>query len=511
MIKDFEERLRNIAVFLPLLELKKKRRYHYPMVELGLAVLLFILEDMLQGQKNCSYHYMAEFLRQLILSQYGDELSYEEALEFTYYLVRDGLMNGGRPHTYPYRDFETGREREFTFHLVELEDYQVKDKTVRLRLSTLGIELLFKTKEMYNELQVSISQLYLRAQIQKGVFDGALHSVAELALAVQNERKKIKELEERIIRDVLQVAREKELEDRLKQINYQMLREKEVFHELQELIDFTMKEYRDGQLGKEEDKAIEKIMKVRKRLQEIITEHDSLFTDKIKIQRLMNQSIETMIIHTFSTRINFETEILARIIKGRQEIGVLKEILDPLFTPQIPARFHPGIIFQEQTLQRERGKGEEGEVFGLEEERLRKEEEQERKQQQRREKEMKKTLTLLLKPLLQKEAVRLHEVLQDLKESNEEIYCSLIQEMHFYPFLIRLHQLGHIPLLKRAEVRGYLLDELPWVLVQVVEENKELSSLTGFQLISTKETIRLPNGYVISDFIIQRGEKNGME
>jgi hypothetical protein len=83
--------------------------------------------------------------------------------------------------------------------------------------------MLFKTKEMYNELQVSITQLYLRQQIQKGVFDGALRSVEELALAVRNEKQKVRELEERIIRDVLQVAREKEIEAQLRRIDEQLL------------------------------------------------------------------------------------------------------------------------------------------------------------------------------------------------------------------------------------------------------------------------------------------------
>ena len=135
-------------------------------------------------------------------------------------------MKQGRPHAFTYPDFETGTEKVHKFHLVELEDYDIKDRSVRLRLSTAGVEMLFKTKEMYNELQVSITQLYLRQQIQKGVFDGALRSVEELALAVKNEKQKIFLLQENIIRDVLQVAREKELEKQMERINEQLSRKK---------------------------------------------------------------------------------------------------------------------------------------------------------------------------------------------------------------------------------------------------------------------------------------------
>lgn len=340
IVKGFEERMRNIAVFAPILELNQKTKYHYPAAPLGVAVMLYILENMLRGEKNCTYEKIAYFLQDLIHNQYKDNLTYEQAIELSYYLVREGLMNQGRPHTYTYPDLETGTEKTYKFHLVELEDYEIKDKTVRLRLSTAGLELLFKTKEMYNELQVSIAQLYLRQQIQKGIFDGAIRSVEELALAVKNEKTKIRQLEEKIIRDVLQVARERELEKQMARINEQLHREKKVFRELEELIEHTMKELNSSNITEKEEQAIEKIIKIKRKLLDVIHEHESLFTDKIRIQQLMNHSIESMIITAFNTRVNFETEFLRPVVRRNLDIDVLKKILDPL----LPVKRHTFFI-----------------------------------------------------------------------------------------------------------------------------------------------------------------------
>lgn len=505
IVNGFDERMRNIAVFSPILELSQKTKYSYPLAPLGVAAMLYILENMLRGEKDCTYEKIAYFLQDLIVHYYEEKLGYNDALELAYYLVREGLMNQGRPHTYQYPDLETGKEKTFKYHLVELEEYDIKDKMVRLRLSTVGLELLFKTKEVYNELQVSITQLYLRQQIQKGIFDGALRSVEELSLAVRNEKQKIRQLEENIIRDVLQVAREKELEKQLERINEQLNREKKVFQELEELIEHTMQELNTSEITEKEEIAIEKVMKIKRKLLDVIHDHESLFTDKIRVQQLMNHSIESMIITAFNTRVNFETEFLRPVVQKNLGIGVLKKVLDPLFPAKDHKYFHPGRVFLEQPLKKQ-GEEElsEQELWQLEEEQLRQEEERERQQQLQKEQNLEAYLLLLLKPLVQKEAVKVSEILEQLQQQNPETYQQLTEEMHFYPFLIQLHQMGLIPLLASWEMETFTLDDLPRVLVKVVEAHQDIHSLKAFDVMAEPEIIQLPNGYVMSDFTVVR-------
>ena len=140
--------------------------------------MLYILEDMLKAGKNRTYKDIAVFLRELIHSQYGEDLSNEESMKLTYYLVREKLMNNGRPHEFSYTDIKTGEQKRYKFHLIEIEPegYDIKSKTVTLRLSEHGLNLLFKT------------------------------------------------LERKIIKDVLYVAREDELKKQIDSINEQLER-----------------------------------------------------------------------------------------------------------------------------------------------------------------------------------------------------------------------------------------------------------------------------------------------
>ncbi len=506
IFEGFEERMRNIVVFFPVLELSRKTKYPYPSAPLGVAVLLYILEDMLRGERDCTYEKVAFFLQDLIEKQFGDKITYELAMEITQYLVREGLMNRGAPHSFTYPDLEGSGEKTHKFHLIELEEYEIKDKIVRLKLSTEGLELLFKTKEMYNELQVSITQLYLRQQIQKGVFDGALRSVEELFLAVKNEKNRIKKLEEKMIRDVLQVARERELEKQMERINEQLDREKTVFMELAELIDHTMEHLNSGNITQKEEVAINKIMLVKRKLLDVISEHESLFTDKIRIQLLMNRSVESMIISAFNTRVNFEKEFLEPVVQKNIGLDVLKMIIDPIMPINRHSFFHPGRAFLEQPLKKEvEDDLTEEELKELEDELLRLDEERELQEQLEREQDMEHYLLLLLKPLTKKKRFKISMLLNNLKESNPEEYQLLINKMGFYPFVIQLHQLGEIPLLAGWELDTYSLDDLPRVLVKVVGEHEDIRALNSFEVAATEEVIHLPNGYVMSDFIIARG------
>jgi len=510
MLSGFGERMNNIAVFTPIIALSQKTKYPYNLPTLGVAVMLFILEDMLRVEKDCTYKSIGFFLQHIVRQQYNEELSQEEASELADFIVREGLMNNGRPHSFTYPDIETNTEKTHKFHLVELEDYEIKDKLVRLRLSTAGLEMLFKTKEMYNELQVSITQLYLRQQIQKGVFDGALRSVEELALAVKTEKEKIRQLKEKIIRDVLQVARERELEKQLERINEQLNREKAVFHELQELIDYTMNEYHAGKLTVKEDKAIEKIMKIRRRLIDVIHLHESLFTEKIRVQNLMVNAVESMILTAFNPKVNFETEFLFPVVQRNIEISVLKKLLDPVLPVSKPLSYNPGRAFEEQRL---KGQGEEPDEQQLPEmidEIQRREEEKERELQLEKERKMEKYLLMLLTPLTEQDEIKVSSILWQLKENEPAEYEKLINQLDFYPFIVQLHQMGQIPMLAGWETETMVLDDLPRVLVRMAASLSDIYDLKAIELIAGEEIIHLPNGYVMSDFTIRRVDPDGV-
>lgn len=149
-------------------------------------------------------------------------------------------------------------------------------------------------------------------------------------------------------------------------------------------------------------------------------------------------------------------------------------------------------------------------MWQLEEELLRQEEAKEQQLQQEKERNLKTYLLMLLEPLVQREQIKVSEILDEFQKNKPDNYQTLISQMDFYPFLIQLHQLGLIPLLASWELETYALDDLPRVLVQIVDGHQEIHALKGFELMAVDEVIYLPNGYVMSDFIVLRRNPNGM-
>lgn len=54
-----------------------------------------------------------------------------------------------------------------------------------------GLELVFATKEFFSEFQLSINQLLLRKQLEKGEFAGALRQIDEMHMNVEQLQQRI--------------------------------------------------------------------------------------------------------------------------------------------------------------------------------------------------------------------------------------------------------------------------------------------------------------------------------
>ncbi|MGM0501025.1 MAG: hypothetical protein ACQERJ_00725 [Bacillota bacterium] len=500
VLEGFTERMKNILVFKPLFDLEQKRKYNYSLLELGIAVLLFIFEKMLVNE-DCTYKDIAQFLQDLIIEQSGTELNFDEAQELASHLVRDCLLNKGVAHKFNYQNYEANKEEEYNFDLIRLKEYEIGNQFVKLELSTTGLELLFKTKEIYNELQVSITQLYLKQQIQKGVFDGALDSVEELKLAVKNEKKRLQELREKIIRDVLQVAKEGSYEQELDRINDQLERESETFQELMELVKDTIDKYQE----KYDNKNLNKVMKLRSELLTTTELHDSLLNTKLEISELMNKSMENMILNTFSTTVNFETEILETVINNDNHLEQLQQVIAPLLSSTVNSTFNLNRIFEEQRLYNQT-EAKEDELIDLNTAAKERQEAEERREEARKRKQYKMWLQLLLEPLLNQEESKLSQIISSLKQNDKKQYQDLILNLEFYPFILKLHQLGKVEIITEEELGSVVIDDLFWVITELVAEQEEFREIGEFELAALDNVIKLQPGYLISDFIVRRGK-----
>lgn len=515
-ISGFSERMRSIYIFSPILELSRKQKHsEYNLESLGFAILLFILEHMLHSTHDCTRETIAQFLKELILHSYQKSLTMEESLELARYLIAI-LRNDGIPFSYDYFDLEKAETANTKFSLLDYESedgYHIKDKMVRLKLTTEGLDFLFKTREIYQELKISITQLYLKQQIAKGVFDGALRTVQELKLQVRDLKAEIDRMQEKIRCDVQKISKEGEYKKLVDRINRQLERERDVFLDIQKLIETTLQAHVRDLTTKREEQIIEKINNIKKELQKVVVEHDLLLAQKMDLGNLLIQSIDSSIIYAFRVKMNFDREILKPFVSGGGKPEFLKTLLTPLFFTRTPKMFNINKIFSAQDLISKKSRKEDDFKIDpqVEEEYILQELAKEKKLRLQEEEEMFDYLSKILYHISHNNSIELKTILEKIKNHSEENYLSIINKKHFYPTLIELHQMGEVLLRFRDELEFELVDLLPKVLTRIVEKEPEFrEKINTFQLIVPDKLatpyLALENGYCITNFIFEKKE-----
>jgi len=513
LFQGFGERLQNMGVFSPLFDMQHKTRLkEYPVFSLGIATLLFLIENMLTENRGTSNEELTVFIQDLLNERYNQTLSWNEAEHIREVLVNDFLRNQGNPHEFTYYNFDTKVYEVHRFDLIEYHHFdmeKVQQKKIFLQLSPQGVELLFKTKEVFNEIQISITQLYFKQQIQKGLFDGALQSVNELNLQIQNERTKMIELQSKILRDAIEVSKQQEVEKQLERFDKQLIQERETFQDLKQLVHQILDDYYSGQLSEKEEKGLDMIHEIERRLKRVIAHHESLFTEKQTLQRVMSESIEAILINAFQVKLNFEKEVVEEVLRTNPSLLAITQIVNPLFSFKKHAVFHPGRLFEEQKRIRIKEEKQE-EVSVIDERAIEQQEQEEAARQQAKEKQQQFILSRFLAPLVTHETYTAQFVLDELKQQDPDVYEELTKDMALYSYLIELHQ-EEQPRFEKIDEQDLIhVTSLARQLTALGAEYPELFDIEFFSVQPNGKTIVLESGYVLSDFTIQRGNVYAM-
>lgn len=497
----FAQRIESVLLFQPLWELQMKRLEtyrEYPLMEMGMGVLLFMLDHMLRENKAVTYEEIDSFLEESVKEKFQIDMTSEEVVRFRKVLVGEWLQKNGRPHQYSYFDVETQKEKEVSFHLVVHDDFQmtrINTGSNPLRLTPEGIEMLFKTKEMLQELQLSISQLYFKQQMQKGLYDHALYAVNEMYLLVQNDIKKWKQLQQDILSNMLEVAKEQKWKRKLEETRKLAYSERERFQELKQLVDQIRNEEYEKAL-KGTDGNLQKVWNVERRLADVMGQHDSLFRVEQETEEIQMDATLQLADSLFMDVLNWEREVFHVFAEQPPTLKAMHDILVPLFPLMSASLFAPESMFQAKRVQKK--KTDEVQILPEVSEKLIEEKRQEESRLAAEErKRVKRYLQILLLPLETRSSVTLKEVLS----RNPDVF----KERSWYNFLVDLHQLkpGSWKFPEISELERSVVPLLDSLLAEIGDENPELRKRGEFNIIPYEEMLQTKFGYRVTDAKIE--------
>jgi hypothetical protein len=521
-LKEFSERMKNLAPFIHLIKkLTSLQKYEeYDMVSIGFGVMLFILENMLIGREECDIDEIAGFLQEVIYHSYSRHITQDEAKEMAFY-IRDSIAgSGGEVFPYPYKDLETGMDDTVPVKLIDTSYYEIK-KTAKYKLTDQGMELLFKTREIYSEFRINVTQLYLKQQIEKGVFTGALQTVNELNLQVRQLRERLEALVLNIRQNVLGVDFE-ELKKLFARIQEQFKIERKEFANIKRILNVqrdNIEKISYEDLSEKELRDLSNISNLYERLNITVSEHDMLFKEKLDIIGEYLRMLEFRLKQGISEFIDFEKSIFDVIMSKDLKVDVLHSILSPIIVNM--GKYKQFNIMKAVDYQRVRTEEEEEQVYIDLEEEMEQREKEIKEQVEKRNNKIEYYFEKILEEVYQVYNQRNKDTVVEttleavLERFDDDAYNRASSDFDFYSLVMMLHQNKELDIVEILEIGTKLVSDntyninLEFLLSRIIEKNIHYKEIKKLALISpngsSNRLYTFKNDNVITNFIV-RGE-----
>ena len=335
------------------------------MDNLFFSLLVYIMEQTLNENDQCTMENMAAFLEE-ILPYYGREFSHAEIYRLTEYMVRDILQNKGEEKTYRVMDYDQGM-KEIRIRLIR--DKITDGGRIVYQLTDQGYNLLFRTREVDKELDFRLEQLKLKELLKRRNYRHALRQSQELMNMLRQKEHELELFIDRIRQNIHTIDRgeHKKLLDE----TYHLLDEEyQGMLELKEQVERDEERIYQEQADRTmEDEAVAEALRslaqIRQNLSTVTMQQRNLIGRRFEMNDIYEETIRDSFYTAMVRRYDFQKEIMEPLehVKGEQ-IASLWKLFVPLRRPRARKQLLLSMPYQPQGKLRE----EETEEAAIEEE-----------------------------------------------------------------------------------------------------------------------------------------------
>jgi hypothetical protein len=302
-----------------------------------LSVLVFIMERTLAEDEECTLDSITAFMTG-IMPGYGLDLPWETLRRVAEYVIRDILQNGGEARYYPVMKYGAGmvqtRIRLIDDRLRESDRGYVTD----YQLTDQGYDLLFRTKEVDQEISFTIEELKLRELIRRKNYRKAIGQSSNLLQMVRQKQNDMRQFLQKIRGNIYEVDIGEF--ERLVDSTYTLLEEEYgLMNEIRGMILLSeerlqAEEETRGSLDEEMKRARSEIAVIRRNINSTISEQKNLILERHNLSRIYRETIADSFSLSLSRNFDFEQEILAPLERCDEAlVPFLWKLLNPLFRP----------------------------------------------------------------------------------------------------------------------------------------------------------------------------------
>lgn len=353
-LKDFDKRMNTIGAISSFVtklvdtqRVSNKIKENFSLDELiniSVAVLCYLLEKTIT-REGATIIQIRDFIKELISIYYKKELDNEAVLDISRFLIRDVFMGGGEHYKLDVINFEKNTLETKYYQLVK--DKVDKNNTLFYVLSDLGNDIMLRTKEVDQHLQITMKQIITKEFIRRKDFKGANAIAKDLLISINIERQIIDNFIDKVKTSNILAIEKNEYRERIEGIFSTLTEQKNEFENIIDLLNESEKEFIN--LGQYDSK-IKDFQITKYTLNQIRKEHNELFDKRYTADEAFEEALNNAMSIGLTKRYDFNETIMEPI---RKDIILLENIL-PLFRPllsiNIPKYFNVFKAFDKQQL-----------------------------------------------------------------------------------------------------------------------------------------------------------------
>lgn len=441
LLEGYKDRIGRIALFdlFNIIEKKQKKdNKGKPIDYFGfyMLTLLFFFENMLRRNQRTGATELSLFLKKITKDNF--ELDDGQYMEITRSLIDAMRPSSGKRNRREFFNYETNAMDFVEYSILKVSGWDKEKNLQYYTLDEQGLELLFATKEYFSEFQISISQLILRKQLEKGEFSGALRQIDEMRINVNSIKDKIINIKHEVQRNIVSDETYERYKELVDDINSRLNREHEEFEEITNFVQETKYHFENDMRYQTKDKeAFAMIIKIDNELSKVHNLHSSLLRESIDLKTTALVSVRESLYYIGLTSFNFDQEIVRKSMSIPMPLMETKVLANPFMRLRQAKIWSPMSLFAKQRINGGNEEVNRNEFFDVADIKL--------KEELVLEQKIFKQVFLQILPLFgNRNSIELKEVI----ESIDDKYIN-IREL--YDFFIILHQLSPID---RVEITG---------------------------------------------------------
>ena len=479
----YRERIQRLALFDPLYKLESKKGKdrsgnNIDYFGLGLITLLFFFENMLIRNKKEGVKELTKFIYELNHGQL--DLSDEDFEKLAREIIQVFRPASGKRNSKTFYNWETRQEEMVQYSILKASEFDSKTNTQYYVLDEQGLELIFATKEYFTEFQLSINQLVLRKQLEKGEFVGALRQIDEMRMDVQNLHNKIYRIKHEIQRNIISDETYGRYKTIVEDIHMRLSRENEEFEELQTFVRQTKERLGYDMQEDKEQRAYGLILQIDRQLGEVHFDHRKLLEESIVLKTTALIAAQESLYYVGIDSFNFSDQVANRLLSFPLPLEASKRLVEPFLFLEQKQQWSPITIFAKQRI--EKSEQEENNASFLE----LLSEEQMKKDMEIMQQNFKKIMEIVLEVMGEEREIYLDQMAVFMKEKS---YQYILDHRSFYDFWLILHQRAPIKLEKEKEQQIHVLDEA-LELLKDRGDTVHVTEVTGLVKGSLRYTIK---------------------